>query len=81
MAKQWLVEVDRMAAERGWVYGKNWERLGFIHDEQNFQVRTEIAEEFGKMVVEAATKAGEFFGFKCPIGAEYNVGKTWADVH
>ena len=81
VAKQWLVEVDRMAAERGWVYGTDWERLGFIHDEQNFQVRTEIAEEFGKMVVEAAAKAGEFFGFKCPIGAEYNVGKTWADVH
>jgi DNA polymerase-1 len=81
IAKRWLIEVDEAAKARGWVYGDDWERLSFVHDEQNFQVKPEISEEFGKMVVESAAKAGEYFKFKCPIGAEFKIGKTWYDVH
>lgn len=81
IAKRWLIEVDEAAKARGWVYGQDWERLSFVHDEQNFQVKPEISEEFGKMVVESAAKAGEYFNFKCPIGAEFKIGKTWYDVH
>lgn len=81
IAKQWLIEVDKGAEAMGLIYDKDWSRVGFVHDEQNFEVREDVAEGFGKMVVEAAAKAGEYFKFNCPIGAEYHVGKTWADVH
>jgi DNA polymerase I len=83
ISKQWLIEIDLMAQEKGLKYGwdGDWTMLGWIHDEVQLAVREEIAEDFGKAVVEAATRAGDYFNFKLPIGAEFKVGKNWADTH
>lgn len=81
ISKRWLIEIDIEAKRRGWVYGKDWTMLSWIHDESECQVRPDIADEFGQMMVDCAGKAGEFFKFRCPISAEYKLGKTWADVH
>lgn len=83
IAKRWLIEVDLWAKARGLKYGYDgdYTLLGFIHDETQYAVREEIAEEFGEAVVACAAKAGEFFNFNCPIGAEAQYGYTWADCH
>lgn len=83
ISKKWWLECFAEAERRGWTYGwdKDFTCLGYIHDELQWGVREAIAEEFGKMVVECAAKAGEHFFFKCPIGAEYKIGKTWYDTH
>lgn len=83
ISKQWLIEMDKAAQERGLTYGweGDWTLLGWIHDEVQLAVRDELAEDFGQMVVESAAKAGEYFQFKLPIGAEFKVGKNWADTH
>lgn len=80
ISKQWLIEIDKGATEMGLEYGKDWTMLGWIHDEVQCQLKGDY-EEFGKMVVGAAEKAGAFFDFKCPISAEFQVGKTWYDTH
>lgn len=83
ISKQWIVECFKETEARGLRYG--WEGdytlLGYIHDELQWAVRDEKAKEFGQMVVDCAAKAGEFFNFKVPVGAEFNVGKNWADTH
>lgn len=83
ISKQWLIEVDAWATQRGLKYGwdGDWTMLGWIHDEIQFGVREELAEEFGQAVVDCAAKAGEYFNFNLPIGAEFKVGKNWADTH
>lgn len=85
ISKQWLREVVKAAEERGWKWSEDWSgdyvMCGWVHDEVQIAVREEYAEEFGKMVVECAAKAGEYFSFKVPVGAEYCVGHTWADTH
>lgn len=85
ISKQWLREVVKAAEERGWKWSEDWSgdyvMCGWVHDEVQIAVREECAEEFGKMVVECAAKAGEYFSFKVPVGAEYCVGHTWADTH
>lgn len=81
IAKQWLVEVDLECKHRGYQNGYDYALLGFIHDETQWQVKEDLAEEFGKLVVDAAAKAGEFFKFKVPIGAEYSIGDNWAETH
>jgi DNA polymerase I-like protein with 3'-5' exonuclease and polymerase domains len=55
--------------------------MGFIHDECQLAVRDGLEEEFGKMVVECARRSGEFFSLRCPVDAEYKIGKDWAECH
>ena len=80
VAKQWLVEVDKEAKRRGYTKD-DYKLVGFIHDETQWEVKADLAEEFGKMVIDCSTKAGEVFNFKVPIGAEYCIGMNWADTH
>jgi DNA polymerase I len=81
ISKQWLIEIDKIAAALGFEYGKDWSMLGWIHDEVQLQVKGDYAETFGEKVVTAAEKAGEFFEFRCPISAEFKVGQNWYDTH
>lgn len=84
-SKVWMIEVVEEAARRGWVWTEDergdYAMLGWVHDELQFSVKPEIAEEFGKMVCEAATKAGEILGMKVRVDAEYSIGKNWKDTH
>lgn len=83
ISKKWWLECFAEAERRGWKYG--WDNqftcLGYIHDELQWAVREDIAQEFGEMVVACSAKAGEYFNFKCPIGAEFKVGMNWKDCH
>jgi DNA polymerase I-like protein with 3'-5' exonuclease and polymerase domains len=81
VSKQWLIETVEAADRRGWVYGQDFELKGYIHDELQWEVRDELAEDFGTLAIQSATRAGEHFAFRCRIDAEFKVGKTWYDTH
>lgn len=55
--------------------------VGNIHDELQFDVRKEHAEEVGKLCVQAITDAGIYLGFKVPLTGEYKIGANWAECH
>ena len=52
-----------------------------IHDEFQIESRPEIADEVGKIAVNSIIQAGEHFKLRVPLGAEYRVGKNWAETH
>ena len=53
-----------------------------IHDEFNqIEAKPNIADEVGKLAVESIKEAGEHFKLRVPLGAEYRVGKNWAETH
>ena len=52
-----------------------------VHDEMQFEVPEEHAETVGKIVAQSITDAAEKLGVKCPLGAEWKVGKTWRETH
>jgi DNA polymerase I len=81
ISKQWLIETYEEAIRRGLRYGPDFELKGYIHDELQWEVRDELADDFGKMACESATRAGEHFAFRCRIDAEYKIGRTWYDTH
>jgi DNA polymerase-1 len=81
ISKQWIVECFKELSDLKYGWAGDFTLLGYIHDELQWAVRDEIADAFGKRVVECASRAGTFFDFKVPIGAEFKVGKTWADTH
>ncbi len=56
-------------------------RIGFYHDELEFECEEEVAEEISKMIEKAITKAGEHLKLSVPLAGEGKVGDNWCDVH
>lgn len=81
LMKKALVILDRKLQEKGYVPGEDYEFVANVHDEWQIEARPSIAEDVGRMGVEAIREAGEFYKFACPLDGEYKVGKSWADTH
>ncbi len=77
VAKQWLVESTKLLQEKG----IDAKLLAFVHDETQWEVREDQAEEAARLIEQAATKAGEALGFRCPVNAEGKVGNNWKQTH
>lgn len=56
-------------------------RIGFFHDEVEFECDKEIAEEVSKMIEKAIEKAGEHLKLKVPLAGEGKVGINWKETH
>jgi DNA polymerase I-like protein with 3'-5' exonuclease and polymerase domains len=54
--------------------------IAWVHDEVQIQVKGD-ADHVGNLTRRMAEEAGRHFGFKLPIAAEYQVGRSWADTH
>lgn len=56
-------------------------RIGYFHDELEYECEEPVAEEVAKLIEKSIAKAGEFLGVKVPLVGEGKVGKSWMDVH
>ena len=52
-----------------------------IHDEFQIEVPPNLAQIVGKLAADSITKAGEHFGFRCPLSGAFDVGKNWSETH
>lgn len=77
IAKQWIVCFTEELKSKKIPY----KLLAWVHDEVQLETPTEYGEIVGKIVAKAAATAGEVLKFRCPIAAEYRVGKNWYDCH
>ena len=77
IAKQWLVCIDKKLKQEQVSY----KLVAWVHDEVQIEASPDDAEKIGKLVVECAKEAGEILKFRCPVAAEYKIGKTWYDCH
>ena len=75
--KQALVFLDRAAKEAG----LDFKMVGNIHDEFQAEVRDDHCEVYGKLAVQAIIDAGTHFNLRCPLDAEFKVGRSWAETH
>ncbi len=56
-------------------------RIGYFHDELEYECQEEVAEEVSHMIEKAITKAGEFLKVRVPLTGEGKIGKSWKEVH
>ena len=77
IAKKWIVVFTEELKLRKIPY----KLLAWVHDEVQLETSPEYGDIVGKIVVESARKAGELLKFRCPVDAEYRVGKNWHDCH
>lgn len=56
-------------------------RIGYVHDEVEFECEDAIAEEVAKLIERAIVKAGEHLKLNVELAGEGKVGKNWKEVH
>lgn len=79
--KQAYVFLYDSCYEKFGLHGDRWAFCLNVHDEFQMEVDEDIAEEVGKLGVEAIVKAGDHFDFRCPLDGEYKIGNNWAETH
>lgn len=77
IAKQWIIEATKALEEQKVPY----KLVVWCHDELQLETPKEYGDTVGKIVAKAATKAGEVLKFRCPVAAEYRVGRNWYETH
>ena len=78
----WLGKIYWEDRKPYYIYkGYKVRRIGYMHDETEFEAEAPIAEEIGEMIVKAIKKAGEFLKIKVPLEGEAKVGLNWRSVH
>lgn len=81
VAKMWCVIAQDMIDDAGYVYGIDYTRCAFVHDEQQFSVVPSETDNFCEILQTAALKAGEHFKLRIPIEADCKVGDSWKETH
>lgn len=56
-------------------------KVGDFHDEGQNSVIEGQAYLFGNLAVKSIVKAGEFYNLNVPLGADFQVGQSWAETH
>ena len=56
-------------------------RIGYFHDELEFECDKAVAKEVATMIEQAIKKAGEYLKIKIELAGEGKVGKSWKEVH
>jgi DNA polymerase I len=83
ICKAWIREADKRATAawgpQGWD-GK-WAALLWVHDEIEWAVRPEIAEDSKILVVDSIRHITDTFKWRIPLDGDARLGRTWADVH
>lgn len=79
--KKALVILDADLQAEGMTPGVHYEFVANVHDEWQIECDEDIANDVGQHAVRSIVKAGEHYGFKCPLDGNFSVGKTWADTH
>jgi DNA polymerase I-like protein with 3'-5' exonuclease and polymerase domains len=79
ICKRWLLAVHAELCAR-FRYGPDGDAYLalWIHDELVVCCRPEIAEQVGEILVRHARGAGEHYGFRVPLDAEFKIGRDWA---
>jgi DNA polymerase I len=81
LMKQALCILDDSLQAEGFVPGIHYEFVANVHDEWQLEVNEDIAEQVGRMAVQAIRDAGVFFGFRCPLDGAFDIGRNWAECH
>ena len=68
-------------AAQGLTWPNDYWQMAHVHDEYQLAARPELAELIGQTGIQAITKAGAYYNFRCPLAGEYKVGHNWAETH
>jgi hypothetical protein len=81
VCKRWLVQVyDELCARFRYGWDGDVVLVLWVHDELVACCRPEIADQVGEIMARHGREAGEFYGFRVPLEADYKIGRAWAEA-
>ena len=81
LSKQWLIQTQNLLDQKGLVYGHDYTRCAYVHDEQQLSVLPQEVDRVKKIMEDAAPLAGQYYKFRVPITASSTSGMNWAETH
>ena len=81
ISKLWYITCFDELSKAGFTYGVDWSFLAHVHDEIQFAVAANRAEELGAIAVRASCLAGDALGLRVAIDSEFKIGTSWAECH
>ncbi len=81
LSKAWYNICYDDLIKEGFVYGQDWTFLAHVHDEIQFAVREDRAEQLALIATEASKKAGKQFKMRIEVTSDYKIGNNWAECH
>ena len=81
ISKRWVVLTQQLLETADYVYGNDYRRLAYVHDEQQLSVRPELVDPISLILTESAKAAGQYYDFRVPITASACSGDSWAATH
>lgn len=79
--KLWMVLVHRNMRKAGYVYGKDWKQVLFIHDELQTTHRPGLGPDIARIAEESLVEAGEILGLRGRYRSAAKTGLNWAMCH
>lgn len=80
MMNAMVLLVDRLD-RNGWVWGRDYAMVASVHDEYNWEVKEELAEQFAALSAKAIEVASQRLGCSVLAKGEAQIGDSWYDVH
>jgi len=77
ISKEWMRVSHKHIQDRG----IRCNQLGWIHDELQFEVHPDDADELMKILESSSLEAGTNLGIRMPIHSEAKKGANWAECH
>ena len=83
LCKMWITLIEKELQARGYKHGwdGDYAFCAWVHDEVQIACKKGIENEVGEICREAAAQTGLIFKFRCPLTADYSVGRSWAETH
>lgn len=61
--------------------GLNASQIGNFHDEFCYESSFKDSKEVAEILKQSIIKSGIFFKLRCPLDADYKIGKDWSETH
>lgn len=79
--KLWMYLVHKKMAERGYVKGKDWAQVLWVHDALTFTHKPGLGPVIREVCEEAVQEAGVILNLRGKYRTSGNTGTNWAEVH
>ena len=79
LCKRWMVIIRDMCKEQG--ISEYVQQVIWVHDELQYQVKEEYAEQLAVICKEAMKEVEEYYQFNCPLDADSAIGDNWGQTH
>ena len=77
VCKHFLCQIDKAVKEKK----LDARPVANVHDEVQWEVHRNHAEEFGLITKQAMKEAEKILNFNCPLDSEFQIGTTWKETH